>query len=220
MKTLENRSERIEKPSRRDFFKAVGAVVGFAAVEYIFSKTGTGPLFLPSEAHAQSNTRRVGDRDLRVISLDRQLSVLDSETRPYRSGEHFPNQRNNYTYQNGVAVPQENVFLVSLNSRQGQRNLDIQIPGREDVLTANLTDFAALVQNVSSAQLSRVKIVLERGTEERNGRTQTYTNAYIMPINSEGNYMTGLGNNEYLIHAASRRGDRVTNGTLVIRDRA
>jgi hypothetical protein len=219
MKSLENGSGRIEKPRdihRRDFFKVAGAVAGFAAVEFIMAKTGTGSLFLPREAHAQSNTRRVGDRDLRVVQLDRQLSVLDTETRPYRRAEVMPSQSNNHRYSVDVVVPDENTFLVAL-SRDGRR-LTITLPN--DTLGADLTDFASLVQNVSSAQLSRVKIVLERGTEERNGRTQSYTNAYILPINSEGNYITSLGNGEYLIHAASRRGDRVGDGTFVIRDRA
>lgn len=193
------RSEKPKEHTRREFFRIGGGglLAGLAATSCV------GSLIVPKKAHAEAQQRRTP----RVITLDRPLAELDRATQPYRQAEVFPNERTPQ-YSNAVVLPREVGFIVAINNREDRRGLNITLGSREP-LRADLNSFARMVRDTSRHALNRVKIILDRGSEQVDGREVPYTNAYVLPIDSQGNAITGLGEGRYLIYGASKSGDRV-----------
>lgn len=202
-----------EGVTRRKFFKMGAAVALVTGLSF-----GSSSLLLPSSAQADSKTKEVCGQTLRVVSLSRRLSELDTETEPYRDGEHFPSKFNKYTYSNAVLIPEQVTFIVSLNDKDDKAGLAIAIKGRDKPLYADLKDFSALVENYSGSKLDRVKIVIERGVQNSGGKEVNYSNAYIIPVDYNGEPTTKLNDKEYLVFVGAQLGDRASARPFVMAD--
>jgi hypothetical protein len=205
------RSETPRELNRREFFKLGGAglVAGLAVA------SGAGTLLFPKTAHARQ--REVGGQTLTVVQLDRTLNALDQETeRRYQRQEHQPSDRNGHTYQSAVTVPETVTVLVTLNETRSQRDLSVSARTLPRPVGTAIDDFAGLVQSVTNQPLRRVKIVLERGTFRQGEQDVEYTNGYILPVNSEGQVTSHLGNGEYLMYGVSQFGSTVQSDPAVV----
>ena len=90
------------------------------------------------------------------------------------------------------------------------RTPNTQTPGAK---SANMNDFAAAVQQITGQKLKRVKIVIEKGIFEYNGNPNTvYTNAYILPVNSQGQIIGRQPTGEYLAAEVSYFAGTATGG--------
>lgn len=199
-------SEKPREFNRREFFRVGGGglLAGLAATSCV------GSLIFPTRAHAEAERRTP-----RTITLDRPLAELDRATQPYRQPESFPND-SIPQYSNSVVVPADVGFLVAINNREDRRGLNITLGSSREPLRADLNAFARVVRDTSRQALNRVRIILDRGSEQVDGREVEYTNAYILPIDAQGNATTGLGEGRYLIYGASKSGDRVGGAATYI----
>ena len=65
--------------------------------------------------------------------------------------------------------------------------------------SGSIKDFADAVQQVTGQKLRRIKIVIEKGVFEYHGNPNTiYTNAYILPVDSQGQIIGRQATGEYL----------------------
>ena len=158
-----------------------------------------------------ASTVEIAGRTLNIVRLDTQLADLNTNTARYREPETIPSQPDG-RYANSVLVPGEARFIVTLVPRDGMRRLDIVFPRERETNTAlpdaggrgvDLTSFASYVRTVAGQEMARVNFIVETGTFNNNGTTTNYVNAYIFPLNAQGEAITRRGNGEYIIYAAS-----------------
>jgi hypothetical protein len=158
----------------------------------------------------------IGGRTLNVVRLDTRLADLNTQTARYREPETIPTESGG-RYANSVWVPNEVRFIVTITPNDGLRRLDIVFPRERDrdpsapdagTRGVNLTDFSAYVRTVTGQEMSRVNFVVESGTFDNNGVTTNFTNAYIFPLNSQGQPITRRGNGEYIIYSATYYANR------------
>ena len=203
--------------SRRKFFKlGVGGTVLITSLG--LGSLGTA-LLLPRSAEAAKaiEQKKVLGQKVTVVKLDKPLIELDEATEKYRGNEYFPDRTNKMKYQNVAQIQGEVTFLVSLH-QDGKGRLTVAFPPeREDnpdargagIRGADLTKFARLVGALTGQRLTRVRIILDRGTTQYKGKTTAFTNAYMLPVDSNGNVTTNTGNGQYLVYGASYYADTV-----------
>jgi len=202
------KSVRPDEFTRRSFFKTTGAGLALLAATNLgigsFSKT----------ANAQKDEYvQIEGQNVKVVKLTRSLEVLGRETQPYvRPETTDPNG----AYQVEVVIPGEVGFLVTLNAlREGGKRdntVGVLFPKWKDSPTrpeddkgmrgANITDFAELVK-ATGQELKRVQIILDVTRLEEDGKVAKYYQAYIVPIDSQGNRTTQRGPGKYLGYKAS-----------------
>ncbi len=225
MKKLEHSEQDVREKasersvSRRGFLKSTALALGLVA--------GLQMGLSPRMAMAQDETKDVGGRTVRVVRLDRPLAEMDRETAQYRDSthEHMPDRSNNNTYTNDIVVPNEVVFLVSIDrtnnarwlyvrfSRDRETDPNNQSPGMRRM---NLNDFASYVRSLSGRDMERVKFILESGTFQYNGRETRYTNMYMFPLDANGNILTRRGNGEHIVVDCSYYADQVNSGISLV----
>ena len=158
-----------------------------------------------------ASTVEIAGRTLNVVRLDTRLADLDAQTARYREPETIPSQPDG-RYANSVRIRGEAWFVVTLIPSQGVRELAIAFPRERDsdpsapnagTRGVDLTSFANYVQTVTGEAMARVNMIVETGTFNNNGTTTNYVNAYILPLNAQGEAITRRGNGEYIIFAAS-----------------
>ncbi|MFA5091711.1 MAG: hypothetical protein WC483_03925 [Candidatus Paceibacterota bacterium] len=158
-----------------------------------------------------ASTVEIAGRTLNVVRLDTRLADLDAQTARYREPETIPSQPDG-RYANSVLVPGEVRFIVGLIPSSGVRELDIVFPRERDTNSSapvagargvDLTSFASYVRTVAGQEMVRVNFIVETGTFNNNGTTTNYVNAYIFPLNAQGEAITRRGNGEYIIYAAT-----------------
>jgi hypothetical protein len=158
-----------------------------------------------------ASTVEIAGRQLNIVRLDTRLADLNAQTTRYREPETIPSQADG-RYANSVLVPGEARFIVTLTPRDGVKELDIVFPRERDANPSapnagtrgvDLTSFAGYVRTVAGQEMVRVNFIVETGTFNNNGVTTNYTNAYIFPLNAQGEAITRRGNGEYIIYAAS-----------------
>ncbi len=158
-----------------------------------------------------ASTVEIAGRTLNVVRLDTRLADLNTQTARYREPETVPSQPDG-RYANSVRVPNEAWFVVTLIPSQGVRELDIAFPRERDsnpsaptpgARGVDLTGFASYVRTVTGQEMARVNFIVETGTFNNNGVTTNFVNAYIFPLNAQGEAITRRGNGEYIIYAAT-----------------
>ncbi len=162
----------------------------------------------------------IGGRTLSIVRLDTRLADLDTQTTRYREPEELPVEMGgtgplattNGRYANSVLVPGEARFIVTLNPQESLRRLSIVFPRERDTDPSaagagtrgvDLTEFVSYVRTLTGQEMARVNFIVETGTFDNNGVTTNYTNAYIFPLNANGQVITRRGNGEYIIYSAS-----------------
>jgi len=202
--------------SRRSFMKSV-AVTGA-----LLTATALGVGAFPKIANAQDEFVTIEGQQVKVVKLTKKLDELDTATQRYRTGVGSGEITGlDGHYSNAVVVPREVTFLVTLNflRQDGKRDntIGVAFPKEKDSPTvpedekgmrgANIDDFAGLVKKVTGHELRRVQIILEKGTDvyQENGMSHQgiYYQAYILPIDSQGNKTTARGPGKYLGYLAN-----------------
>ncbi|MBU0527491.1 hypothetical protein KKE92_03360 [Candidatus Micrarchaeota archaeon] len=208
-KTGRNAAEKPSEMSRRAFFRVGGTALAMGAA----ISAGLGTLLTPRTAHAA--VRRIGGRNILVVPLERALSAMDSDSEQYRGTEHQPTERDP-EYRNGSTVPRDSSFIVGLNNETDTRGLTIVIPTQADPMGVDLNDFVSFIRTNVDHQVNRVKLVIDRGTIERDGETVNYTDVLVIPIDSQGRATTPRENGEYLVFGASKTGDEVGEANMYV----
>ena len=204
--------------SRRKFFK-LGAGGAVLITSLGLGSLGTA-LLMPGSAKAAKaiEQKKVLGQKLNVVRLGRPLIDLDKETRAYRRGEFFPDKYNKRWYSNSVVIPEEVEMIVTLSQDEKVKRLTVRFPPARDndpnsrgagLRGAELHKVARLVQGLTGERLGRVKIILQTGTFDYKGKETMYTNAYILPVDEQGNATTCVGNGQYVAFGASYYADKV-----------
>ena len=84
----------------------------------------------------------------------------------------------------------------------------------------NLTDFANYIRQVSGTEMRRVKFYINVGTFEYNGRQTTFTTAYIMPLDANGNLINrrNAPAREYIAYVSNYYADYVDGGISLLQE--
>jgi len=194
--------------SRRSFFKAAGAGLALLAA------TSYG-LSFPKIANAQDQYVQIEGQNVKVNKLDKPLAEFDAATQQYRRPE--TTDPRNGMYQIDVIVPGEVCFLVTLNDLSDggihKDFMNITFPkerenpnvpeSRKGLRGADLKSFVELVKKTTGQDVKRVKIVLEQGTFDYEGNNAKYYNAYVFPIDAQGNKITSRSTGQYLVFEAT-----------------
>jgi len=200
--------------SRRKFFKL--GVAGWTLITSLNLGSLGAAFLMPRNAKAAEHKTVLGQK-LNVVRLDRPLIDLDKETNKYRRVEFFPDEHNP-RYSTAVTIMNEVRFIVTLSQSGKLRRLTIRFPPKRDkdpnsrgagLRGVDLHEFARLVRGLTGEELSRVRIILQTGTFEYKGKETMYTNAYILPVDEQGNVTTCVGNGQYVIFGASYYADKV-----------
>ncbi len=182
-KTGRNAAEKPSEMSRRAFFRVGGTGLAVGAA----MASGLGTLLFSKNANAA--VRRIGGRNILVVPLERDLSAMDSDSEQYRGTEHQPTERDP-EYRNNSTVPRDSSFIITLNNPSDRRRLTIVIPTQDDPMGVDLNDFARFIRANADHQVNRVKLVIDRGTIERDGEDVPYTDVlgYSNRQPGKGNY--------------------------------
>ncbi len=200
--------------SRRKFFK-LGAA-GWVLINSLNLGSLGAAFLMPRSAKAAEHKTVLGKK-LNVVRLDRPLIELDKETSKYRRVEFFPDEHNP-RYYTAVTIMNEVRFIVALSESGKLRRLTVRFPPTRDkdpdsrgagLRGVDLHEFARVVQGLTGERLSRVRIILETGKFEYKGKETMYTNAYILPVDEQGNATTCVGNGQYVVFGASYYADKL-----------
>lgn len=185
----------------------------------IGSMVASTMITVSSDARAQDV--EIAGRKLQVIELSRPLTELDKETEKYRKPEQIPNGKNISIYTNTIDIPGEVRFTVGLDfndelKKNYAKFIGVYFPPSREAKPdeegagsreIDLKDFATYVKQISGQEMIRVKIIVETGTFKFKGKNTTWTNAYILPLDSQGNILTRQGNGRYVIFGATYYAD-------------
>ncbi|MFH0884511.1 MAG: hypothetical protein V1861_02265 [Candidatus Micrarchaeota archaeon] len=156
-----------------------------------------------------ASTVEIAGRTLNIVRLDTRLAELDRQTAQYR-GQEMTTSGGRGLYINSVTIPNEVGFIVSGQGETATLTIGFSPslepnPSAEGAGTrmVSLSHFTSYVRNVSGQEMTRVNFVLERGTFNNNGVTTNYVNAYIFPLNSQGDAITRRGNGEFIVYGAT-----------------
>ena len=204
-----------ERPQikRRDFVKIAGR--GLVAGLALFA---TSNFITPTIANSQgSEMKEIAGQKVNVVRLDESLEKLNEKTKKYRGGEYFPTKANS-KYSIDATVPKEVTFLVTFDTSSNKKDLVVSVHNTTTPHLKKMEGFAKLVKDATGQDLTRVKFVLETGTYVEDGKTERYTNAYIFPVNKQGEITSNIGNGEYLIYGSSQYGDTVVGDPVILVD--
>ena len=214
-------SSHVPEISRRKFVHSV------AATGALLTAAALGLGSFPKVANAQDEFVQIEGQAVKVVKLTKKLDVLDRETQPYRTTTaQLPNGGRIVVagevtgadghYSNAIIVPREVSFLVTLNLPNGnvkENNINIHFPKEKDDPSISedkkggrgvpIDDFSNLVHKVTGQELKRVQIILEQGTFDYQGNTAKYYQAYVLPIDAQGNRTTSRGPGKYIGYVAT-----------------
>lgn len=204
---------------QRPFCKlGVAAAVGITTI--------FAPMVFPSISRAQDQVEVAGQK-VRTLKLEKTLAALDTATEKYRSKEMIAPSDTQVNYINTVQIPGVVTFLVGEHP-DGDKTLTVAFPPQKDTVAFvpgeqepgkraySLNDFSDAVKTLTGKELYRVKIILGQGTFEYHGKTTEYVNAFIFPVDENGNTTTKRGNGEYLVFACTYFINKTGAGSLVV----
>ncbi len=230
MKKLNHVHERKpEAPeiSRRQFFKMGATTMGLLACLQFGGAAAT--LISPRTASAEAaETRDINGVRVPVYRLENTISDLDRSTRPFRRGEtreRTDTGEEVYSYALQVSEQQTRFSVVSQTLTVNVDGRDVRLknwhlvvrfpPSREQNPDAEgagsrvigFSNFAESVRVLSGQEMSKVYVVMETGTFDRNGTQTWFANVHIFPLNEAGDVITRRASREYLVYSGVYYGD-------------
>jgi hypothetical protein len=182
---------------------------------------GAAPIILSAPRAQDTKQEQVQGQKLPVMQLEKSLAQLEKETakmaiynRPMSDGQKFTCQSTSVqTNDVNFIVNIEKMELGVLFDHKKDNPTPALVAGNR---AADLTGFANLVEKQTGKRLEGVKIILDTGSVTYNGKTVSLTDAYVIPIDSQGKITTGLGNGKILIYGISYYADVVKSNPVIL----
>ena len=198
---------------KRPFFKLPSSKV-LLGIGLVFSFAG--PMIFPKAIRAQDAKQElVQKQKLTVVQLEKPLAQLEKETSKMAADGNAMSDGTRFTSKSASVLTGQITFIADMSDMHLTVAFDatLDAPGpNAGMRGADLHDFAKLVEKQTGKKLEGVKIILDTGTFTYNGKQAPYTNAYLLPIDSQGKITTALGDGKYLVYGASYYADNHVAG--------
>ncbi len=198
--------------NRRSFLKVAGRGLVAGLAFYTASN-----ILGPSIANSQGpETRNVAGHELRVVELSESLEKVEEKSEHYPKTENTVKKDGKDVYLNARTVPEKVSFTVGLGESMKAFSFRLYETGK--VGETSIENFVRIVKEDTGKDITKVKILIEKGSYEEGGKSHEFINAYVLPVNEEGNPITHRGEGEYLIYGATQMGEKVFAKEYVMKD--